>query len=130
MRVYLVRFENGNMKIFASGGKLHWIKNIYKRWKYGAGCCDTYSLDCYLAKKILAGLREFREQTYGYPQDFTSIEAWREALDCIIWSFEEEYEKEDDWEDKSITPEQRREKYEKVQKGFRLFGEYYTSLWL
>lgn len=112
------------MKIFKSGGKLHWIKNLYGRYRYGAGCCDVFNLDYYLAPKILKGLKEFRKSVASYPSNLT-CEEWESKLDDMIFAFQflldgEEYE---DYKKDG------KKKLRRQQKGFKLFGEYYRDLW-
>ena len=97
--------------------------------RYGAGCCDIFGLDYYLAKKIIKPLKEFRralENGGGYPEEFGSMEKWLEALDKMIWSFdflinEDEFDYEF---------EKAMEMGKKQQEGFELFGKYYLSLWI
>lgn len=112
------------MKIFKSGGKLHWIKNLYGRYRYGVGCCDEFNLDNYLAPKILKGLKRFRRNVGSHPSNLTH-EQWEKILDDMIFAFQflvdgEEYE---DYKKDG------KKKYIRQQKGFRLFGQYYRSLW-
>lgn len=115
--------------MFKSGEKLHWIRNLYRRYKYGGGCCDVFGLDFYLAKKILPALKEFRRSLSinggGYPIEFKSMEEWLETLDKIIWSFEYLVNGEE-WEDIIEC----KEKGEKEQEGFELFGKHFRNLWI
>lgn len=115
------------MKILKSGGKLHWIKNLYQRYKYCAGCCDIFSLDYYLAKKILPTLKRFREEVGSYPCEFNSIEEWYAILDKMIWSFEFIVNGEDipEW-----TVEKDLEYGKRSQEGLELFGKYFRNLWI
>ena len=119
------------MKILKSGGKLHWVKNLYLRYRYGAGCCDTYNLDTYLARKILPALKEFRKHKAGYPVEFSSFEEWDKAMGEMIWAFEYFLEgkeacmnmKQENWIDIALTDAERE------TRGFELFGKYFRSLW-
>lgn len=117
--------------MFKSGGKLHWLKNFYLRRKRGAGCCDIYSLDYYLAKKILKPLQQFRkslsENGGGYPCELKSMEEWLGILDKMIWAFEwiEKDEYIEDW-----TVEKNIEYSKKAQEGYELFGKYFRNLWV
>lgn len=106
-------------KLFKPGGKLHFIKNLYRRYKYGAGCCDRYNLDYYLATKILRPLKEFKKDCPSSPVDFATSQEWDEALDKMIFAFEKKIE--GDIYDIETDA--------KIQEGFELFGKYYQALW-
>ena len=108
--------------------RFHWFKNVYRRIRYGAGCCDIFGLDYYLAKKIIKPLKEFRRSLErnggGYPSELNSMEEWLAILDKMIWSFEylisgEEFYKENN-----------NENNKKEAEGFELFGKYFRSLWI
>lgn len=111
------------MGILKSGGKLHWIKNLYQRWRYGAGCCDLHSLDYYLAKKILPTLKEFRKKIVSYPANMTA-EEWEAALDEMIWAFDY-FVNGEDWN----TIEESKTLGDREQNGFELFGKHFRDLW-
>jgi hypothetical protein len=110
----------------------HPIKNLYRRYRYGGGCCDVFSLDYYLAKKILPSLKLFRDKTKedfgGYPCGFDTPEEWTKVLDEMIWSFQylvdgEETGNPFDLEVMGVNAE-------REQKGFELFGKHFRNLWL
>ena len=116
--------------MFKSGGKLHWVKNLYQRWWYGAGCCDIFNADYYLAKKIIKPLKRFRRNMGGYPGEFKTIEEWEKKVDEMIWAFEfllngEVTKKEDGTEEYY-----NQEDCKKAQEGFELFGKYFRNLWI
>ncbi len=117
--------------LLKSGGKLHWVKNLYRRYKYGGGCCDIYNLDNYLVKKILKPLKEFRRSLSvnggGYPCELKSMEEWLDILDKMIWAFQFLIDGEDieNW-----TVEKDIEASKKAQEGYELFGKYFRSLWV
>lgn len=112
------------MRIFKSGGKLHWVKNLYKRYRYGAGCCDTWNTDVYLAKKILPALKEFKKGLGSYPMEFESLDEWVIAIDKMIWSFEYLIDGEDYVDIKEMENLMKKE-----QEGFELFGKHFRGLW-
>lgn len=113
--------------IFSSGSKLHWMKNLYLRFKYGAGCCDVYGLDYFLAKRIIHPLKEFRRHdTVSYPPDLT-VEKWEAIIDEMIWAFDYFINEADNFTD--YSPKQMTQNYKRQQKGFELFGKYFTHLW-
>jgi len=113
--------------MFNSDSKLHWIKNLYLRFRYGAGCCDTYSLYLYLAKKILKPLKEFEKRKDSFPSDLKSDKEWHEILNKMIWSFQntvdgETFEVPYDFEKERLLEKRQ-------QEGFELFGKYFRNLW-
>ena len=117
------------LDLFSSGSKLHWIKNLYQRIRFGGGCCDLYSLDWYLAKKIIKPLRAFSAaDKAGYPADLKSGEEWDKILKEMVWAFE--YFMSDDGLDLNLTPKEYIKYAKRQQKGFELFGKYFRSLWM
>ncbi len=108
---------------------LHQIKNLYLRFRYGAGCCDIFSLHYYLAKKIIKPLKLFRANVYSFPPDLTFKE-WKKMLDEMIFAFEFIAEGEH-WNPKyeKYSAEKVNKLYDRAQKGFELFGKYYKDLW-
>jgi len=48
---------------------------------------DAWSFDHYLAKVIIGGLTQLRDNNHGYPSDMTP-ESWEEALTTMIDGFE------------------------------------------
>lgn len=117
---------------FNSGGKLHWIKNLYGRYRDGAGCCDRFSLDHYLSKRIIKPLKAFRNSNLmSFPMDFASVEEWEKALDEMIFAFE--YLNADEFppdEPPETYFERSKEMAERQQRGFELFGKHFRSLWI
>jgi len=108
------------LKIF-----LHKIKNYYLRKKNGAGCCDIYSLYYYLGKKILKPLKLFRKNLNGFPVAYIgkrqmTMKDWENIIDKMIYAFE------------SIELDEKGKKvnYKKQQEGFKLFGKWFTHLFL
>jgi hypothetical protein len=107
----------------------HPIKNLYLRYRYGAGCCDIFNTDFYLATKILPVLKQFRKRVLSRPLDIDSIEDWETILDKMIFSFES-IVNEDDFAifgEKEITD--RELFYKKRQEGLELFGKHFSDLW-
>jgi len=118
-------------KIISPGSKLHWIRNLYLRYKNGGGCCDIYSLDYYLAKRIIKPLKAYRKATLiGCPGNLNSLKEWNMILDEMIWAFEFIVNNE-----LTVMPDGSEEYYnridhEKMQKGLELFGTYFRNLWI
>lgn len=114
--------------LFNSGGKLHWMKNLYLRFRYGGGCCDVFSLNYYLAKKIIEPLKVFRSKMpASHPSELTN-EEWEKTLDEMIFAFELLLRNNDLSE--SLSYEEDKKQYERQQKGFEYFGKYYLNLWI
>ena len=102
---------------------------------------DTWSLDTTLAYIILPCLKQLKATQMGAgdvddadvppalrstaaPRTDSGVDAnhfkrWDYLLDEMIWSFERLLEDDE--------PEG--EEYERMRRGFRLFGKYYTNLW-
>lgn len=101
---------------------LHRVKNLWLRWTRGIGCCDVYDFYCYLAPKILVGLKTFKAKGYSHPANLT-FEEWNEMLDDMIYSFQAVVDGKDGF---SLNDEE----YKRYERGFKLFGEWYTALWV
>jgi len=114
--------------------KINWhnFKNLWRRWRRGAGCCDIFSLDYYLARKIIKPLKAFRNSNLGsHPSELKSVEEWEKILDEMIWAFEYILKDESGvYEDGKYNHEKTMELYEREQKGFELFGKYFRNLWI
>ena len=115
----------------------HRFKNWWLRIKNGAGCCDIFGLDYYLAKKIIKPLKVFRsKENISHPSELKNYEEWREILDKMIWSFDylldgEEMGKMFEKEfGKNVNIEKQIEWAKREQEGFELFGKYFRNLWI
>lgn len=114
---------------FGSGQTFHWIRNLYLRFKYGAGCCDIFSLDYYLAKRIIKPLKRFREcNNSSHPMDFKSLEEWQKCLDEMIWAFEFILKDEPATYYKNGKIDFR--PYRREERGLKLFGKWFRNLWI
>lgn len=110
---------------------LHQIKNLYLRFRYGAGCCDIFCLNYHLAKRIIKPLKFFRANVYSFPTEFKKIEEWESIIDEMIFAFE--FFLEDEYANpkyENYNAKQMEKVYDRAQKGFELFGKYYRDLWL
>lgn len=106
---------------------------------------DTWSMDCTLAPIILPMLKQLKDTKHGVPAEFvhgkdgcTEIpfedaeRKWNNALDQMIWSFEEILK--DDADEVFFTNDKFDKegymKYQrKVQRGLDLFGRHFRNLW-
>jgi len=87
---------------------------------------NLWSLDYYLAKKILKPLKAFKKmERSGYPSDLTE-KKWEKVLDDMIYGIE--FIIEDDWKPEE-TVKQYCKRHDKAQKGLELFGKYFLNLW-
>lgn len=84
---------------------------------------DTWSVDVTLAYIIAPLLRKLKETAHGYPSSLTEVR-WNEILDEMIWAFEY---KRDNFD--TITDENRENTQQRLNAAFKLFGQYYESLW-
>lgn len=98
------------------------LDRLYEQRKtLGYDDSETWSLYTTIANFILPRLKRFKELTISVPCELTE-EEWKNCLDQMIYAFEyaanlderECYSNED---------------FEKVQKGFKLFGEFFLDLW-
>ena len=114
---------------FKSGECFHWIKNLYLRFRYGAGCCDIFSLDYYLAKKIIKPLKRFRlKNNMSYPFELESLENWHKTLDEMIWAFQYIIDNEPTQYYKNGKIDYR--PFKRQRKGLMLFSKYFRDLWI
>lgn len=100
--------------------RIQTVKVRIDRW-------DTWSMDDTLAFIILPMLVQLKETTHGYPSGLTE-EGWNEILDEMIWAFDqkcnEAHYKYEKWDSDDAKAHR-----ERMLNGFKLFGEYYQSLW-
>lgn len=112
------------MKILSPGGKLHLLKNLWLRWKNGAGCCDVYSLYAYQGKRIARELTVFYDKVGGFPAPFESLEEWKKCIAEMIFGFEF-YSTDLEYVDIESEEKDR----ERAVQGLRLYATYFPSLW-
>lgn len=98
------------------------LDKLYEQRKtLGYDDSETWSLYYTIANFILPRLKRFKELTISVPCELTE-EEWKSCLDQMIYAFEyaaNRYEREC----------YSNEDFEKVQKGFKLFGEFFLDLW-
>ena len=127
-------------------------KHYYQKCRYGVSDYECYGLNYTFASYILPRLKHFKKmQRWGYPASL-SPEQWEQEIDDMIFAFdfhlrENEYLKypiEESLEElfsknRKRTPEQeivlkkfynlQNELYERQARGFKLFGERFSTLW-
>lgn len=117
------------------------IKHIYQILTRGWTDSDTWDMSKTVSENLLPRVKELKKLKDGHPANMRE-EEWDEILDKIIWSLEEtvnetEYNRILDThmsKDASLTSIEKylietEENMDRVQDGFRLLGEHYTSLW-
>lgn len=121
------------MKEYLTNTKRIWhpLVNLWRRYKKGAGCCDVFNADYYLAKKILPVLKEYRRQNdYSYPSELTQKE-WKQILDDMIWAFQYKVDGEEPVNvNGKLDVKASIELEKRAQRGYELFGKYFRNLWI
>lgn len=97
------------------------IKLFFQKISHGYSDREIWNLDHSGARWFLPRLRRLKEIQCGHPGNLTESE-WDEILNKIIEAFEILVKEDFLWGLDSVNAE-------KVKKGLKLFGEYYTSLW-
>ena len=97
-----------------------WFKHFWQRRTQGWDDSETFSLEYTTSKWFLPRLKRFKELNFGNPAEIT-FEKWNEILADMIYAheysinqFDLDYSKVD---------------WKRVERGFKLFGEYYRDLW-
>jgi hypothetical protein len=94
-------------------------------------------MDCTLAMIIHPMLVQLKATQHGYPAGLTE-ERWNEILDEMIWAFEQKVKHVDPLDachDKCsnfgdpVCKACLEDTAERMTNAFKLFGEYYESLW-
>ncbi len=98
------------------------LRFLWQRLFRGWSDVDTWSLDIPVAKFVLPRLRRFKELNNGYPCDMSEKE-WDGKIDQMIEAFDLLLKIENGDVEDTV------EMWEKIQVGFRLFGENLRALW-
>nr|DAF54711.1 MAG TPA: hypothetical protein [Siphoviridae sp. ctqPo10] len=95
---------------------------------------ETLDLDCNIAKYVLPRLKLFKKLNNGYPgiEGMETEEKWDEALDKMIWSFEQAANYYEIYESIDCNNSDWKEKYketnDKIQEGLLLFAKWFQHL--
>ena len=112
---------------------MKWIKRCIERFRKGYCYEDLWSFDNWLSKTIASGLREFKENCHGYPNDVDDFDEWMRILDEMVECFEEQtrgIENIARGEDFLKRWNLRQEnKKKKLHRGLALLEKYYYDLW-
>jgi hypothetical protein len=95
-------------------------RHLYQRLTRGWDDSALWSLDYTLARLILPRFRAFVDSHAGYPSNMTE-EEWDSTLREILWALEW-YASDERWSDGF-------DKEERAERGMRLFGEHFGSMW-
>jgi len=98
------------------------IRFWWQRRTRGWDNSELWGLEYYIAKFTLPRLKKFKEVTCGYPSNMTE-EQWHLKLDHMIYALESTIKSNDmgdDWQNID---------WDRVHKGFKLFGKHFRSLW-
>ena len=115
-----------------------------QRLERGFDDTETWNLNSTICRFIAPRLKRFIELTDGYPASFVDpdgMEKWRDILREMLWSFEN-YDIDDiSWNSDTLEPDpegtyfydlpdETKEKITaKYKRGFKLFHDYFESLW-
>lgn len=117
---YKPRFSFRNIKTARQ-----WIKWSWQRAFRGYADCDLWSIDFYISEILSNMIKDFRENTHGYPNELTP-EDWDKILEKIENGFNAS-KKIQNMEYEGT------EEYEALHKifdeGMDLFKEWYFGLW-
>lgn len=102
---------------------LNEVKYFYQRVTRGYDDPSWWNLNNHVVESALKPLKHLRKENNGHPMVHTTKE-WNKILDEIIWSFETFLKDDFDYSKKKW-----RKDYDRMQKGFELFGKYLLNLW-
>ena len=88
---------------------------------------DTLALDYTLALIIIPALEQLRDGTHSYPDEFKEFDEWTEAINKMIYAFENTIEDDNSDSDTEFWTDER---WKDTKEGFALFGKHYSDLWM
>ena len=104
------------------------IKWFWQRLTRGFDDTELWNLDNTIAEFVLPRLKAFRNYTKGFPVEFNSLEEWQEAIDKMIFFFENIIDDEWFWKTEH-TKEELLELEKKMHECLELFCKNYSHLW-
>ena len=92
---------------------------------------DLWSFDNWLSSIIARGLREFKQNVHGYPNDIDDWDTWMRTLDEMIDCFEEQTRGIENLGGNFMEQYHKRMeiKKQKLHRGFELLEKYWFDLW-
>jgi hypothetical protein len=83
-----VRFIKGTLFNWGRGPFWH-LGQFIERGRYGCNDADSWSLDSYLLRVKIRGLKKLREREFGYPMYVNDVDG-NEMMQLVSWRDEEE----------------------------------------
>lgn len=107
----------------------YWFQCLYQKMTDGFAHHEAWNFNSWHADLVTPRLKYLRASIHGCPMDMTEDE-WREALDKIIFAFEN-FNKDPDFEyvDGKINFAPIDAQKAKIQDGLNLFSKHYNNLW-
>ena len=107
------------------------IRRFIERGKKGYCHEDLWNFDNWLSSLLAKGLKEFKQQCHGYPNDINDWDTWMGILDELIDCFEEQSRGIDNIGVNFLETYNNRRaiKKAKLHKGLELLERYYYDLW-
>lgn len=111
---------------------IRWLRCFWERGTKGYCFRDLWSFDSWLSKTIARGLKEFRQNCCGYPNDIDDWDKWMAVLDEMAECFEEQTRDIDnlaDFNSMKAWMSKDKDRKKKLHRGFQLLEKYYYDLW-
>ncbi len=110
---------------------IKWLRRFWERGRKGYCYEDLWSFDNWLSKTIANGLREFKAECHGYPNDVDDFDEWLKILDEMIECFEEQPRDIENYSGDFMERYRKRKalKKKKLHRGLELLEKYYYDLW-
>ncbi len=110
---------------------IRWIKRFWERGRKGYCYEDLWQFDNWLSKTIANGLREFKENCHGYPNDIDDWDKWMATLDEMIECFDEQCREIENNTTNFLEQWHKRQEHQKkkLHRGLELLEKYYYDLW-
>lgn len=107
------------------------IKTFVERGHKGYCSSDLWSFDNWLSSLIARGLREFKQNCHGYPNDIDDWDKWMGVIDEMIECFEEQNRNIDNIGENFMEAYGKRmaNKRAKLHRGLELLERYFYDLW-
>ncbi len=107
----------------------HSIKNLWKRYRMGVGCCDLFGYYDYIGRKIGKDLRLYHRHNASWPGDdeFPTFESWQDFIKQLSDDLDPP---EINIEDNEKWIEQENEQELKQSEAMIRFAKHFRSFWI
>ena len=108
------------------------LRKFIERGRKGYCYEDLWSFDDWLSKLIANGLREFKQNCHGYPNDVDDWDEWMKILDEMIDCFDEQVRDIENIGGEDLLERwhaRQDKKKQKLHRGLELLERYYYDLW-